>query len=332
MGRRARYRLRVVVDPDPAGTDWTSVVVAVGAADDVTATIAAELAEDLLWGFSPPAVEEREVEGCTTVRSGFAEPAVARAAANALAAAGFTEVDVRAVDDDGSDGWRPWARVEEAGPFLLVPAWLDPPSPDPPSTVRAVPTDARLTLILEPGSTFGSGSHPTTRLSLAAAARLLHDRQDPTAPTRVLDVGTGSGVLAVGAALLGATVDAIDVDPCSPAVAAANATANAVADRVTATTAPLAEVARTGEPYDLVLANLLAPVVRDLGAHLVAATRPGGHLVVSGLLADRWRGSVDGLTGCGVQRVDEEDGWVAVVLRRGGDDRVGDAPAAGPVP
>ncbi len=323
---RDRYRHRVVVDPAPTGTGWTSVVVVVGPVDDDGTAVGVEVLEDLLWGFSPPAVEEREVEGYTTVRSGFADAVVAHSAAHALIEAGFTDVDLRDVDDDGADGWRPWARVEAAGPFLLVPAWLDPPPID--AVLRA---EDRLMLVLDPGPTFGSGSHPTTRLTLMAAARLLDDLRVPTAATRVLDVGTGSGVLAVGAALLGATVDAIDVDPSSPAVAAANATANGVADRVTATTTSLAEVARTCEPYDLVLANLLAPVVRNLGADLEAATRTGGHLVVSGLLADRWRETVDGLTGCEVQRVDEEDGWVAVVLRRG-DDRVGDAPAVGPVP
>ena len=303
------------------------MVVVVGPVGDDAAAVGVEVVGDLLWGFTPPAVEEREVEGYTTVRSGFADAVVARAAADALIHAGFTDVDIRPVDDDGADGWRPWARVEAAGPFLLVPAWLDPP----PVTAASRGED-RVLLVLDPGPTFGSGSHPTTRLTLTAAARLLDDLRVSALATRVLDVGTGSGVLAIGAALLGATVDAIDVDPSSPAVAAANATANGVADRVTASTTPLTEVARTRQPYDLVLANLLAPVVRDLGADLVAATRPGGHLVVSGLLADRWRETVDGLAGCEVQRVDEEDSWVAVVLRRGGDDRVSDAPAVGPVP
>jgi ribosomal protein L11 methyltransferase len=146
---------------------------------------------------------------------------------------------------------------------------------------------------------------------------------------RVLDVGTGSGVLAVVAARCGAaSVVGIDIDPSSPAAAGANAAANAVADTVTATSTPLAELAALvhhgAAPADVVLANLLASTITDLAEPLVTVTRPGGHLLLSGLLEDRWQAAVRAVSSAGprssapsVREVRTEDGWAAVVLRRG---------------
>ncbi|MBX3284449.1 MAG: 50S ribosomal protein L11 methyltransferase [Actinobacteria bacterium] len=279
---------------------WVRVVVEVTPAD-------AELAADVLWAFGPAAIEEQA--GGSTVRllAGFVDATAARPAAEALARRHLGAAEVVPVDDDGLDGWRAWARPVAAGPFTITPAWL----------ADEVAAPGRL--LVDPGRTFGSGSHPTTRLVLARAARLVRPGD------RVLDVGCGSGVLAIGAALLGAAeVHGIDVDPGSPATTAANARANGVADRVTASAAPLADVAaRPGDEgrYDLVLANLLAPVVMDLSADLAAVVGPAGRLVVSGLLADRWepavravRDAADPPTRLAVESVDEDDGWVAVTL------------------
>lgn len=273
------------------------------------ASAQADLVADGLWAFGPAAIEEQTDGAETVLLAGFDDADVAARAAAAARSLGGHSVHVMPVTDAGLDGWRDWAMVEQAGPFVLVPAWLEVPD---------VASERHL-LRLEPGRTFGSGSHPTTRAVLTTLPSLV----GPV--TTVLDVGCGSGVLAVAAAVLGApSVYGIDVDPESPSVVAANAAASGVADEVTASTEPLSAVARRGGRYDLVAANLLAPVIAEMAADLQAVVADGGTLVLSGLLADRWRSTVDGFTDhrtatgppWEVDHVVRLEDWVAVVLRR----------------
>lgn len=278
-------------------TGWTTVVVEVAAPQG-------ELAADALWGAGAPAIEEQDAgEGRVRLLAGYPTPDEAEAAASAARALGWTVTAVVPVGDDGLDGWRAFARPERAGRVVLVPAWVDAPEPRP----------GDLTVTLDPGATFGSGSHPTTRLVAAAAAELV----DPGAA--VLDVGSGSGVLAVVAALAGAaSVIALDVDPAAADVVTANAVRNGVADRIRFDARPLSELAASGATFDLVLANLLAPVVIDLAPPLVSVLAPGGRLVVSGLLADRWQTATARLAGLVVIEVERDEGWVAVTLGQQG--------------
>ncbi len=274
-----------------------------------------ELASDLLWGAGTAAIEERAGTDDRTVVlvAGFAGRAEAEVAAARVRSLACGPVGVAAVTDDGLDGWRPWARPVRTGRFALTPPWCEPL------------TDGSETLWIDPGRTFGSGSHPTTRLMVALTETIVRPGD------RVLDVGTGSGVLAVAAARCGAaSVLAIDVDPASPATAAANADANGVAGSVTTASTDVGELAdrvRAGAPgYEVVLANLLAATLVELADSLVTVTRPGGHLVVSGLLEDGWRTVADHLAARGagstprcaatVGEVRTEAGWAAVVLRR----------------
>jgi ribosomal protein L11 methyltransferase len=283
-----------VVPPLPDA--WTTVVVDVDADD-------AELVADVLWQAGAAAIEEQAVGAAVRLLAGYPSPAQANTAADQLRRAGRSVVAVTPVTDDGHDGWRPFARVERAGRVVLVPAWLD---------VPATGADD-LVIRLDPGPTFGSGSHPTTRLVAAVTVERVRPRDT------VLDVGTGSGVLAVVAARAGAgRVVGLDIDPASAEVAAANARRNGVAERVRVDPRPLAAVSAEGLQFDLVLANLLAPVVVELAADLVAAVGPRGRLVVSGLLADRWAEAVDLLHGLVVEDVRTEDGWAAVTLHHRG--------------
>lgn len=291
---------------DPVDAAWWQVVVSVAAAD-------ADLAADRLWLLGTAAIEEVDDDGRVVLIAAFEGRAAASAAAVAVAS-GPPPADarIRPVLDDGLDGWRDGFAPVATRRWWLVPTWGDAPT--------SVPGDGRPALHLDPGRTFGSGSHPTTRLCVDAVADAVESATSRRAATtiRVLDVGAGSGVLAIAGVLAGAAeATAIDIDPASPAVVVANAATNGIGDRIAASEEPLAAVVAAGHRFEVVAANLLAPVVRDLATDLVAALAPAGTLIVSGLLADRWGDAVGGLVAAGAEVVEvtETDGWVAVVLR-----------------
>jgi ribosomal protein L11 methyltransferase len=151
--------------------------------------------------------------------------------------------------------------------LVVLPEWA------PPGTERD-----RLPVRIRPGLGFGTGEHPTTAACLEALERALNARPGAS----VLDVGTGSGILALAAARLGATrVVGVDIDPD----ALANARANRDLNALPGVAFVLGGVEAVGGPFDLVLANLLANVIVDLMPEFVRVLAPAGRLVLSGLLA-----------------------------------------------
>jgi ribosomal protein L11 methyltransferase len=135
---------------------------------------------------------------------------------------------------------------------------------------------------LDPGMAFGTGAHGTTRLCLETLAELFAG-SDP--PHRVLDVGTGSGILAIAAAALGAQrVLACDIDPEACQTARENVLLNGVAQRVEITDKPLAQL--EGD-FQVVLANILAEENVRLADELTRRVAAGGHLVLSGILREK---------------------------------------------
>jgi ribosomal protein L11 methyltransferase len=210
---------------------------------------------------------------------------------------------LEAAPDEASwrDAWRAHADVVEVGSIRLWPSWWDQPAP---------PFDG-VTVLLDPGWAFGSGSHPSTRMAL----RTIGQRVPPG--NRVLDLGCGSGVLAVAAALLGAgVVVAVDVDPEARRATADNARANGVDGQIEVTDVLAAET----PPFELVVANIGAAVLTDLAPVIVAAVADGGVVVLGGLLVDQAPAvvAIYGRTGAGLRVVstDEEDGWTTLVLGR----------------
>jgi ribosomal protein L11 methyltransferase len=175
---------------------------------------------------------------------------------------------------------------------------------------------SRITLTLDAGLAFGSGEHASTRLCLLALERLAHRR-----PRRILDLGTGSGILAIAAArLLRRHVLATDIDPWSVRVARENARLNHVSHLVQCTRSDgwkTRGVRRAG-PYDLVLANILARPLAAMARDLARNLRRGGHAVLSGFLGCqtnlvRTAHLRHGLK-CAYRLSDE--GWTTLVVRR----------------
>ena len=174
---------------------------------------------------------------------------------------------------DWAEAWKAYFPVMRVGRRLVIrPTWR---------RHRRAPDD--VVLALDPGMAFGTGLHPTTRLCLAGVEALA-DR-GVLAGTRVLDVGCGSGILAIAALKLGAaTAVGLDTDQIAIEATSANARRNALARRVRAREGSLP----SGEPvFDVVLANLIAGLLVPLAEGLGRELRPGGHLIASGIFVDR---------------------------------------------
>ncbi len=179
-------------------------------------------------------------------------------------------------------------------------------------------TANRIALTLDAGLAFGTGEHGSTRGCLVALETVARRR-----PRRILDLGTGSGILAMGAAkLLNRRVLATDIDPWSVRVAAENAELNAVAHLVTVRLAdgwrdPL--LSRSG-PYDLVFANILARPLCMMAKDLALNLAPGGTAILAGLLANqaRWVLSAHRAQGLHLERMLPQGAWTTIVMRKAG--------------
>ena len=255
----------------------------------------AELASDALWSMGVVAIEERSVadrvELWTSLGDGV--DAVTSAVSQVLARWSWRFAEV---DETVADTWREHAMpVYIETDLVICPAWVP---FDPEAGVRV--------LRIEPGSTFGLGDHPTTMLSMSAIHAVMFDG------ARVLDVGCGSGVLSVGGCVLGAShATAIDIAPASLDVTRSNAEANGVADRVDVSNTALADV--DGQ-FDIVVANILAPVLIDLADDLRRVVASRGVLIISGVLADRHDHVEAALLPLKPTRRRTLDGWAALTL------------------
>lgn len=206
-----------------------------------------------------------------------------------------------AVGEDWRDAWKAHFRPRLVGPFVLVPSW-ESYTPGPGETI----------LELDPGRAFGTGGHASTRLCLRALGRL--ERCE-----RFLDVGCGSGVLAIACARRwpGARGVGIDIDPEALEVARENAMRNGVVERIELPAVGLEALEGT---FDVVLANLTSEVLQELAAGLAARVGPGGLLIASGLLMEEAPRVVAALEAVGLtlSADEDEEEWRALVLERRG--------------
>ena len=186
--------------------------------------------------------------------------------------AGRPELD-EVAERDWFKEWREnFAPAPLTDKTLVIPAWMEPEE-----------GENRLVLKIYPGQGFGTGTHESTQLAASLLEEELSRR--PSRPDNLLDVGTGSGILAILAARRGVKrITALDIDPDALANARENLAHNRVEEYVTLSRRPLAEIT---ESYDLVAANIVAPVLRELVGCFPARLNPGGCLILSGMLPDQ---------------------------------------------
>ena len=168
------------------------------------------------------------------------------------------------------------------------------------------------TVVIQPSMGFGTGHHASTRLCLTLLQRL------PIGGRTALDVGTGSGVLAIAAALLAAArVIGIDSDPDALHSAAENVALNRVSDRVRLMQSDLSADVGGGSRFDLVLANLTAATIARNAARLTSLVAAGGSMIVSGIQSDERDTVVDALRAVDFVAVEEssEDGWIGLMCK-----------------
>jgi ribosomal protein L11 methyltransferase len=211
---------------------------------------------------------------------------------------------VRLAEADWAEAWKKHYAVLQIGQrTVIVPRWLE-----------HEPEPGQIVITLDPGMAFGTGTHPTTRLCLEAMERYASGL---SGAQRVLDMGTGSGVLSIAAAKIGAAfVDALDIDELAVDAARENVAENGVSGQVEVRLGSL-EAARG--PYDVILVNILAEVICALlKAGLAGHVRQGGTVIASGIIDEREaevRAAFEQSGLLVVDRLAERD-WVALVGRK----------------
>ena len=205
-------------------------------------------------------------------------------------------IDVEFVADrDWSETWRDGVEPLRFGKLLVVPRT---------SPIQPSPDD--VVVRLDPGLAFGTGTHATTALCLDRLARMSLEGR------RVLDVGSGSGILGIAAARLGASAVAVDHDPQARRATSENSRANGVEVEIAC------RLDAVDSSFDVVLANLVAGTIRELAGALVARLAPDGELLLSGILAGQVEWVMDAFS-VSEFRFDEptiRDGWAMLRGRR----------------
>jgi ribosomal protein L11 methyltransferase len=266
-------------------------------------------------------------EGCAVVKAYFAETSDVRAVEKRIAETlrmlrdevgldiGEGRVEMHVVDDeDWANAWKRYYKPLRVSAKLTVkPVWEP-----------YVPESAEEKVIeLDPGMAFGTGTHPTTSLCLKALERFMPAGAD------AIDVGTGSGILAIAAAKLGARrVLAIDLDPVAVSSAKANVQLNGLTDRVTVIESDLLGAIRDPAlrsrigvlpPVGVVVGNLLAEIIMRFVDDVYEALEPGGLYIASGIYVNKEAAVEHRLRGAGftIAETCREQDWIAFVARKG---------------
>lgn len=202
-------------------------------------------------------------------------------------------------EEDWANGWKEHFHPLRIGNVVIKPSWRE---------FDAQPGD--LVVELDPGMAFGTGLHPTTSLMLQAVQKYVRPGM------RVLDLGTGSGILAIAAAMLGASVTATDISEVAVEVAQQNIAANDMVGHITVELGSIDVV--QGQRFDVILANIIARVIAELAEPLASALEPGAHLLASGIIEERADAVREALRTAGLDLTEEEaegDWWLMIGRR-----------------
>lgn len=213
--------------------------------------------------------------------------------------------DVR--NEDWENSWKQYYQPLAIGSRLLVvPQWLSPENPE-----------GRVPVLLDPGMIFGTGAHASTQMCMCELERCIHGGE------RVLDLGSGSGILSITALLLGAaTAIGVDIDPKAEDIARENAAINSLyADRFTAVTGDVigdsAMMQRLGAGYDIVLANIVADVIIPLAPVVPHFLKEDSVFICSGILDKRLDEVIHALEAAGLAVVSTgmQEDWCRITAR-----------------
>ena len=207
-------------------------------------------------------------------------------------------------EQDWANAWKEHFQVHRIGERVVIrPPWRE-----------FEPQENDIEVVLDPGMAFGTGLHPSTRLSMLGTEDVVQEGDT------VLDVGTGSGILAIAAAKLGATkVDTVDVETVAVKATAENAEANGVSDKIAVELGSVGEGEPFwGEQYDVVLANIISRILIELSEAIVAHTKPGGKMVLAGIIETREQDVIDAYEAAGARLINRRfaEDWVSLVLTR----------------
>ncbi len=204
-------------------------------------------------------------------------------------------------EEDWAESWKAHYDIERVGRIVVRPAWRD-----------YTPAGGEMVVSLDPGMAFGTGQHPTTRMCLEAAQDFLR-RGD-----YVLDLGCGSGILAVAAVALGASaVIATDIEEQAVKASVENVVLNGMQAEITVREGSI-DAAGDDGPFDLVLANINAATIIELASSIAAGMKVGAWLFAGGVIAEREAGTGEALgeAGLRIDRVMQDGDWRTFVCRR----------------
>ncbi len=218
---------------------------------------------------------------------------------------GVSDVRVSSLQEqDWANAWKEHFQVHRIGNRVVIrPPWRE-----------YEPQNDDVVIVLDPGMAFGTGLHPSTRLSMLGTEEVVKPGDT------VLDVGTGSGILAIAAVKLGAIkADTVDVETVAVKATAENAEANGLTEQIKVELGSVGEGEPFwGEQYDVVLANIIARVLIELSEAIAAHTKPGGKIVLAGIIESREQDVIDAFAAAGATVINRRfaEDWVSLVLTR----------------
>lgn len=203
-------------------------------------------------------------------------------------------------EEDWAEAWKQYFKPEHIGKIVIKPSWED-----------YSPNTGEIIIELDPGMAFGTGTHPTTRICLKLFQETI------TSQTKMLDVGTGSGILALAGAKLGAEkIVATDIDSVAVKVALENIKRNRMEGLIEVYESDLLN-RQVGSEFNLVAANIIASAIIEIVPQLAKVLQPGGLFIASGIIEERFGEVTESLTKLGfvIKKHILEDGWVGLIAQ-----------------